>query len=74
MAVCPGVGDGVFTPYEKMRDSSVFRHNVNLGSIKKWVATEKIHGANFSFTVCEEESTGNVFQILFNHSTIMIPL
>ena len=51
-----------FIPYEKMRPislnrSSNPRHTEKLDSIKKWVATEKIHGANFSFTVvCTQNS------------------
>lgn len=41
-----------FHPYEKMKtsDSSPWKTE-QLNSIKEWVAMEKIHGANFSFTV-----------------------
>lgn len=40
-----------FTCYEKMRSDTNFWHTRKLDSIKRWVALEKIHGANFSFTV-----------------------
>lgn len=44
----------VFAPYEKMPPnlvSSWRKDSGKLDKIKKWVALEKIHGANFSFTV-----------------------
>ena len=40
-----------FCPYEKMATSSNFWPSKRLNAVKKWVALEKIHGANFSFTV-----------------------
>ena len=40
-----------FLPYEKMSLSTKLWQSQRLDSIKKWVAMEKIHGANFSFTV-----------------------
>ena len=40
-----------FVPYEKMSLSTKLWESKKLDSIKKWVAMEKIHGANFSFTV-----------------------
>ena len=40
-----------FQPYEKMTLSTNLWQSQKLDSIKKWVAMEKIHGANFSFTV-----------------------
>ena len=44
-----------FVPYEKMGLCTNKWDSKKLDSIKKWVAMEKIHGANFSFTVlCRE--------------------
>ena len=40
-----------FVIYEKMGLSTNQWDSKKLNSIKKWVAMEKIHGANFSFTV-----------------------
>lgn len=40
-----------FVPYEKMGLCTNKWDSKKLDSIKKWVAMEKIHGANFSFTV-----------------------
>ena len=40
-----------FVPYEKMDLCTNKWDSKKLDSIKKWVAMEKIHGANFSFTV-----------------------
>lgn len=46
-----------FIPYEKMSQNTVTWHSKKLDNIKKWVAMEKIHGANFSFTVvCTQTS------------------
>jgi hypothetical protein len=47
-----------FFPYEKMSDrlSTNPMHSKKLDSIKKWIATEKVHGANFSFTVSEDSA------------------
>ena len=43
-----------FTAYEKMPEDTNCWGSRELGAVKKWVATEKIHGANLSFTVvCE---------------------
>ena len=47
-------GDVKFVPYEKMGDSTASWQSKKLDLIKKWVATEKVHGANFSFTVFED--------------------
>lgn len=46
-----------FTIYEKMPEDTNCWQTRGLKSIKKWVATEKVHGANFSFTVTD---TGSV--------------
>ena len=43
-----------FTAYEKMADSTSIWKSKNLDHIKEWVALEKVHGANFSFTVYKE--------------------
>lgn len=40
-----------FRPYEKMATSTNYWPSKRLNAVKKWVALEKIHGANFSFTV-----------------------
>ena len=40
-----------FSPYEKMPWDTNCWPSGQLDAIKKWVALEKIHGANFSFTV-----------------------
>ena len=40
-----------FSPYEKMSTDTNCWPSKQLDAIKKWVALEKIHGANFSFTV-----------------------
>lgn len=40
-----------FTAYEKMPEDSNCWQSRKLDAIKKWVAMEKVHGANFSFTV-----------------------
>lgn len=41
-----------FVPYEKMTlSTNIWGESPRLDGIKKWVALEKIHGANFSFTV-----------------------
>lgn len=43
-----------FTAYEKMPEDTNCWGSRELGAMKKWVAMEKIHGANLSFTVgCE---------------------
>ena len=43
-----------FTAYEKMPEDTNCWQSRELGAVKKWVATEKIHGANLSFSVvCE---------------------
>ncbi len=42
-----------FIAYEKMPEDTNCWPPRSLKSIKKWVATEKVHGANFSFTVSE---------------------
>ena len=39
-----------FTVYEKMPEDTNCWQSRKLNSIKKWVAMEKVHGANFSFT------------------------
>lgn len=50
--------DQRFIPYEKMAQRLSQWHSQKLDSIKKWVALEKIHGANFSFTVtCRAQET-----------------
>ena len=55
--------DGGFTPYEKMPEDTNCWETRKLNSIKKWVALEKVHGANLSFTVrlygAEEVRTGD---------------
>ena len=55
MATCdPDVkptNDSAFSPYEKMPTDTNCWTSGQLDAIKKWVALEKIHGANFSFTV-----------------------
>ena len=40
-----------FVPYEKMTLSTKVWASQRLDGVKQWVAMEKIHGANFSFTV-----------------------
>lgn len=40
-----------FTAYEKMPEDTNCWQSRELSAVKKWVATEKVHGANFSFTV-----------------------
>ena len=47
----PNVAEECFVPYEKMALSTDKWHSPKMDSIKKWVAVEKIHGANFSFSV-----------------------
>lgn len=44
-------GPPSFVPYEKMPSDTNCWTSRQLDAIKKWVALEKIHGANFSFTV-----------------------
>ena len=39
-----------FVSYEKMSEDTNPWPSRKLNSIKQWVATEKVHGANFSFT------------------------
>ena len=46
-----GTCDGTFFPYEKMGYDTNAWTSRRLDSIKQWVALEKVHGANFSFTV-----------------------
>lgn len=46
-----GVNSESFVPYEKMPSDTNCWPSRQLDAIKKWVALEKIHGANFSFTV-----------------------
>ena len=41
--------------FEKMADSTSKWTSKKFSKIKEWVATEKIHGANFSLTVWEED-------------------
>lgn len=48
MATC---STETFQPYEKMEQDTNCWESRKLDSIKKWVALEKIHGANFSLTV-----------------------
>ena len=48
MATCST--DTKFHPYEKMEQDTNCWESRKLDSIKKWVALEKIHGANFSLT------------------------
>ncbi len=68
MAESLTVALGEFAVYEKMsNDASAWQ---SLNSIKKWVATEKIHGANFSFTIYKDEGAGKV--ILFDYSIIAV--
>ena len=59
MAVCDPNGEHpvapVFSPYDKMPTNTNCWTSGQLDAIKKWVALEKIHGANFSFTVGAEE-------------------
>ena len=47
-----------FSPYEKMPSDTNCWSSRKLDAIKKWVALEKIHGANFSFTVHASGSDG----------------
>ena len=52
-------GGSVFAPYEKMPPSLVcWGGSRKLDKIRDWVALEKIHGANFSFTVEAPSSSG----------------
>lgn len=44
-----------FTAYEKMPEDLNCWQSRKLDAIKKWVAMEKVHGANFSFTVSSGE-------------------
>ena len=53
MASCSGCPD--FTMFEKMADCTSKWTSKNFSKISEWVATEKIHGANFSLTVWEED-------------------
>lgn len=48
----------IFSPYEKMASDTNCWTSRDLDAIKKWVALEKIHGANFSFTVHASGSEG----------------
>ena len=41
----------LFVEYEKMPEDTNCWASKKLNSLKKWVALEKVHGANFSFTV-----------------------
>lgn len=41
----------LFVEYEKMPEDTNCWASKKLNSFKKWVALEKVHGANFSFTV-----------------------
>ena len=43
--------EAAFCPYEKMPWDTNGWTSGHLDAIKRWVALEKIHGANFSFTV-----------------------
>lgn len=55
------MGDQQFIPYEKMAHSTLAWYSKKMESIKQWVAMEKIHGANFSFSVGEDrEDSGTV--------------
>lgn len=47
----------VFVSYEKMSEDTNPWPSRKLNSIKQWVAMEKVHGANFSFTA-QLDSTG----------------
>ena len=47
-----------FSPYEKMPTDTNGWTSHHLDAIKQWVALEKIHGANFSFTVAAGETPG----------------
>ena len=49
---------GAFSPYEKMPMDTNGWTSRHLDAIKHWVALEKIHGANFSFTVRSAETPG----------------
>ena len=40
-----------FTAYEKMPEDSNCWHSRKLDAVKKWIAMEKVHGANLSFSV-----------------------
>lgn len=63
MAACRSTEQSVqtFTPYEKMGLSTNLWDSKKLDGIKKWVAMEKIHGANFSFTVlCRDHQMKSV--------------
>lgn len=48
-----------FVPYEKMTESTNEWVGQRLDGIKEWVALEKIHGANFSFTVVCLSTSGH---------------
>lgn len=41
----------LFVEYEKMPEDTNCWLSKKLNAVKKWVALEKVHGANFSFTV-----------------------
>ena len=49
-----------FSPYEKMPTDTNGWTSRHLDAIKQWVALEKIHGANFSFTVSAETPGGEI--------------
>lgn len=51
-------GGSEFTPYEKMPEDTNCWETRKLKSIKKWVALEKIHGANLSFTAKPANEVG----------------
>ncbi len=53
MATGKGTDKEGFTTYEKMPEDTNCWMARGLKSIKRWVATEKVHGANFSFTVSD---------------------
>lgn len=46
----------LFSAYEKMVETSSQWKGKEFDSVKKWVAVEKIHGANFSLTVWKTKS------------------
>ena len=53
MASCSSCPE--FSMFEKMADCTSQWTSKKFSKIREWIATEKIHGANFSLTVWEED-------------------
>ena len=52
-----------FCCYEKMAESSSLWRGREFDAIKKWIALEKVHGANFSLTAWQEGGGGGLVKV-----------